>query len=277
MERTRRGGAAGLLLVGVLVLGACGTSGGSEGATIAAGDGSPSTTSSTASSTGSSTTSSVTPGTDGEPGAVDKCAAIGTVLLIPARLESESDSLPSVKEQVAALHTIAAMVPDSEREAWTKVVDIADRNGSDPTSVTEAEAKAAVATLDGSVAWALATCPDLPPSWRCQVHGSFHVVGQGIDPDGSTDDPAGHASPEAALAQLASDDGDLAADAAIELDRSDGAVLYGWVDDDGLVTRAVEVDRTDGAWAIGTDSSCDSTSFGGGAPIGGGTTTTPGG
>ena len=137
----------------------------------------------------------------------------------------------------AAVERVAAIVPADQRAPWEVVVAAPARAAAEHRGLTVADRADLQEARNASEVWARAVCPDAPPSWRCDAFGS---IGPGPDV-APTRAEAG--SPAAVLRRYP-DTG-----RAVELQRTDDVVLFGWVDGAGFVTRTHQVERVDGGWA----------------------------
>jgi len=179
------------------------------------------------------------------------CVAIERVVLPPARVITqqnfvEPDDLAArprgSSATVAEIRLVAALVPAENRSTWQDLVAaIASSDGAPSDELSQRT----VAAVDAVEAWARETCPDAPPSWRCNAYGSADDSVLDLEADG------GEAStPESVVARVDDVDG------AVEVDRTDDQVLYAWLDGGGFVTRTLQVGRGRDGWAVAGFHSC---------------------
>jgi hypothetical protein len=205
------------------------------------------------------TTSTSTPTDGGKPVAstpadAKVCGALTMIVLQPPELDPPSEGDISDEEYREAFQTVAEAAPAAERDDWASYLDILDRYFDDPTTVQEddpAAEKLADDLLESAARWGRDRCPDVGPSWDCPVRTTFKPVGKSIDADGNSPPEDAGASPDDVLATQ--DDPEQAQ----EIDRSDDAVLYAWLDGDGVLIRTLRVDRVPGGWGNGGSTECD--------------------
>lgn len=185
------------------------------------------------------------PGASLPPMAAEDCAALEQVVIPAASIITAEDFVPSggrsgaaePADRSAAVARVAAIVPSRQRPAWDAVAASAATAHAAGRAATEQEVAAFRSARNAVEVWARSVCPGAPPSWRCDHFGSAGA-GPDVAPTRSQ-----AATPEGALRRNSN------AGASRELERADGAVLYGWVDEAGFVTRTVQVERVDGGWA----------------------------
>lgn len=171
----------------------------------------------------------------------DLCVAVGRVLLAPVLLDENTETITD-DEGLDAIGLIAEEVPDEMAADWQEYLDLVERSLTGEGDEPDADQVDRVTqTVIDTFPWGREQCPDLPPAWACPTQSSFEQVGEPVDPPEPAD------SPEGALHE---------AEGAVELDRADDTVLFGWLDDDGLVTSTTEVTREGGGWLSTDSSSC---------------------
>lgn len=213
----------------VLVLGACGSSGGSAGGTSGA---------------------SGSGGTD--------CEVFADTLLEPVQLSEQDGGEPAgnqgemtFEDELEALRAVGEELPPDLAVRWDAVLEAMEVLQVDSDGdIVEAEEDLKV-TLEEVTVWAAQQCSDLPPAWRCPAQAKFEAVGNAIGEDGSTGpDRKGFDDPDEVLASVSDPDG------AVVVDESDAAVMWAWLDDDGMVVRAQTATLEDGQWYDGGDIEC---------------------
>lgn len=186
-------------------------------------------------------------------GAAD-CAALEQLVIPAAAIITEADFVPLDERPPAtgsgnvlgAAQRVAAIVPAAQRPAWQGVVADVTRAAEGRRRPSAEERARLQSARNGVEVWARAVCPGAPPSWRCDSFGS---IGPGPDVAPTR---AEAASPEAVLRRSPD------AETAVELQRTDDIVLFGWVTAAGFVTRTHQVERIDEGWATGRVHTCHS-------------------
>jgi hypothetical protein len=238
-----------MLLGASVTLGACGGGAGesveARGEDRQPGRGDATSTSSVVVEQSTTTGPSAPPAsTDEVPGSL--CLpVVADVLLKPPTVNDvgwvQDEPTPEVMEQIASALP-AALASRFRRE----IIERSER--AEEPSIDEAET--ILATFDAVSRWARQQCPEAAPAWPCQPFDpepKFLPIGEATD----SDVPRLPATPEEALTDVE------AADGAVELDRSDEAVLYGWVDSTGSLERTVQIDRLDSrGWTVTADLTC---------------------
>jgi len=272
--RFERGGRAPIAVVLVVVaalgLGACGSSddgagkvdisGLDDSAPTTKGDGPDDTTTTEAASDATETTSDATEA-DGPD-----CGLLGDSLIPPVQLSEEdggdpipgSDSM-SLDEEMAVSRSIGKQLPPEMAERWAALIDAVEAEAAGEPPLDDAEAQKLFGVYDEAIVWSARNCPDLPPTWACATQAKFQKVGEAIRGDGTVEyEEDGVEDPDDVLA------GYKDAEDAVVLDESDTAILWGWLDEDGLVVRTEQANQTDGLWASdGASVSCQDDSTGG--------------
>jgi len=179
------------------------------------------------------------------PLAEGDCAALELVVIPAAAIITEADFVPldqrppdgGAAARTAAVQRIAAIAPATERPAWRAVAASQAQAQAAGRPLTEREVAAFRSARNTTEVWARSACPDAPPSWRCDDFGS---IGPGPD---VAPIRAEASSPDAVLRRYP-DTG-----RAEEIQRTADIVLFGWVTDEGFVTRTHQVERIGGGWA----------------------------
>ncbi len=256
--------AAGAVAVITLVLGACGSSDGDAGKVDISGLDDPASTSKGDGAPGTTTTVA-----EADRVAADgpDCGLLGDYLVPPVSLSEEDGGDPppgpesmTQEEEMALSRSIGDELPADLAERWGALIDAVEAELAGEAPMDDADALELYRVVDEAMRWAAKTCPDLPPTWACSAQAKFQRVGNAIGSDGSTDaeEEEGVEDPDDVLAGL--DDHDDA----VVLDESETAILWGWLDEDGLVIRTEQANEIDGLWADdGASVSCPDSATGG--------------
>lgn len=181
------------------------------------------------------------PGSSEEAEGAD-CGLLTLTILEPVLLEEHrAASDQSEQEWLEDLRDLAEVVPDQVHEDWSFLIDLVERGIADPEAISLEDGQRALDVFEAAPRWAAPLCPEARPSWGCQPRATFVPVGDSID-DGTSPRQPDAATLDEALGRI--DD----VDEAVELDRSDDAVLYGWLDGDGLVERTEELRDLGNGW-----------------------------
>ncbi len=180
-------------------------------------------------------------GADVPAGDLDCDGAAAAALLAPPTVDSvgwqEQDPDPEVLDE------IGEVLPEDLAVAWEGEV-VGAVEGEGPTTFDQY--MGFVDTVDTVARWIRQQCPDAPPSWTCTTDDGPE---EEVPP--APADQGLPATPEEVVAAL--DDGD----AALELDRSDTVVLYGWADETGALERTVRVAQVGSqGWKAATPTTC---------------------
>ena len=245
---------AGLVLLGVT---SCGSSGGAE--PNAGAETSPSTTSDSSGSTtsttearGSTTTSAPAAATPVEAA----CAAMPWSLSEPAVLQENEPGLAGPEERGEALGQVEVLVPDDLEDAWAQWVALSTSSDPDAGSDLTDDQREELYSMHREVLLvAVEQCDDLAPTWGCLERSTFQKIGQaiGADDDVVASGDQTYPTPEEAI-EASDNEGDAEW---VEVDSTDGAVLFATLDDDGLVSGATRVEAEDDGWVAGGDTTCN--------------------
>lgn len=195
---------------------------------------------------------------DAEPAAGSGAAGSGGALCDDARLMfqhpvSDTDAEVSDTEAVGILKRLAGAADGDDAAMLEELGDFAERFESDPGSIDPADATQVTGLFADALAWSVRTCPPTTTIWGCASQSEFRAVGEAIGAPGEPSPSAGgSATPEEAAGS--SDEVGLER---VEVQRSDGAVRYAWVGDDGLAQRSVEVVESGGGWTNASTRSCN--------------------
>jgi hypothetical protein len=253
-----------MVAVLALALGACGSSDGDAGKVDISGLDDPVTT--TRGGEPATTLDGEEPTTTapkGEAVADDgpDCGLLGTYLVPPVGLSEEDggDPLPrdeplTTDEEMAVTRSIGEQLPADLASRWDALANAVEAEARGGTPMGDPEALGLFSVYEDAITWSVENCPDLPPTWACATQVKFQTIGDRIDDDGTSsygDEEEGVEDPDDVLARF--DD----PDEAVVLDQSDTAILWGWLDADGLIIRTEQAHETDGRWSSdGASTSC---------------------
>lgn len=172
-------------------------------------------------------------------------------LFLRAGADAEPRGVAADESTAYLLDLVRPLADDATRVDLDAFAALAQRVAATPGPLRPAEKQAAVDLRDRLLIWTVTHCPPPQrPVWGCS---SPTVLGTVSPFSGSAVLATGQLAPdEAVIDRLGEPEGRR-----IELYRSQNRVVFGWVDDFGLVRRRVEVQRVFDHWFLIDARRCD--------------------